>query len=76
MNNNIIIQKWESLFASLNKSEKSDLVCSLTELEAVEKEIEFRFPIGYKEFCQVFGSGCFDDFMVFIAHVLYLTNLI
>ena len=36
---------------------------SLEEFDKFEDETGIIFPIGYKEFCQVFGTGCFGDFI-------------
>src|SRR5262249_45288806 len=58
-----MVEKWESLFATLTVVCRSPLLCSDAEIERAERDLGFRFPTGYKEFCQVFGSGSFGDFI-------------
>lgn len=55
MNNTI--KKWETLITTLTVAKKSSLICSEVEIERAEKELGFKFPVGYKEYCRVFGSG-------------------
>jgi hypothetical protein len=55
--NNDMIERWETMLASLNAAKKSSVICSEAEIKRVEKELGFEFPIGYKEYCRVFGSG-------------------
>jgi hypothetical protein len=55
--NNEIVKKWEAILATLTVVRKSSLICSEAEIEQVEKELGFKFPAGYKEFCRIFGSG-------------------
>lgn len=45
------------MLTSLNVAKKSNVICSESEIERVEKELGFQFPVGYKEYCRVFGSG-------------------
>jgi len=54
---NEIIKKWEAMSATLKIVQKSSLICSEAEIEQVEKELGFKFPAGYKEYCRIFGSG-------------------
>lgn len=55
--NNEIIKEWKALLASLRVGRQSRLICSEAEIERVEKELGFKFPTGYKEYCYIFGSG-------------------
>jgi SMI1 / KNR4 family (SUKH-1) len=55
--NNVLIKKWEALLATLTVIQQSSLICSEAEIEQVEKELGFKFPTGYKEYCHIFGSG-------------------
>jgi hypothetical protein len=51
------------------------------QLDEYESKISFRFPLGYKEYCQVFGSGVFGEYMTiycpgnFVSEVLDMKNL-
>jgi hypothetical protein len=56
MDNNLL-KKWETLLASLNVSNRSELICPDEQIAQAEKELGFRFPAGYPEYCRVFGSG-------------------
>lgn len=55
--NNEIIQRWENLLATLTVLRKNSHPCTEAETEIVEKELGFNFPVGYQEYCHVFGSG-------------------
>lgn len=60
------IEQWEALLDRVEIIERPDFGSefkSLEELNEFETEEGIIFPIGYKEFCQVFGSGCFGDFI-------------
>jgi hypothetical protein len=59
--NKEIIEKWESLLATFTVIQQSGLICSEAEIEQVEKELGFKFPAGYKEYCRIFGSGSFGQ---------------
>jgi hypothetical protein len=54
---NDILEKWKTLLASLNVASKSKLICSEAQIAQVEKELGFKFPAVYPEYCRVFGSG-------------------
>ena len=54
---NDVLEKWETLLASLTVVRKSDLICSEAQIAQVEKELGFQLPAGYPEYCRVFGSG-------------------
>ena len=55
--NQQIIQKWETLRSGLRIKHQSQELCTEAEIDLVEEELGFRFPLGYKEYCRVFGSG-------------------
>lgn len=55
--NNKIIKKWETFLDSLTVVQTSAILCTEEEVEQAEKELGFKFPVGYKEFCLLFGSG-------------------
>lgn len=59
--NNEIIEKWEALLTALTVIRQSGSICSEAEIEQVEKELGFKFPTGYKEYCRIFGSGSFGQ---------------
>jgi hypothetical protein len=52
-------------------------VMSIEECNFIERMIDVAFPESYKEFCQVFGSGCFgNDFMAIqCPNNFYLNSL-
>lgn len=52
-----ILDKWQSLLATLTVSQKSDLICSEAQIAQAEAELNFKFPAGYAEYSRVFGSG-------------------
>jgi hypothetical protein len=54
---NKTIKKWDTLLNTLTVLKTSNLLCSTEKIEQVEKELGFKFPPGYKEYCSLFGSG-------------------
>lgn len=52
-----ILEKWKTLLASLTVASRSELICSESQIAQVEKELGFKFPASYPEYCRVFGSG-------------------
>lgn len=58
------MQRWRDLLSGLEIIESSS-DCLFTEDELIESEAKLGFilPAAYKEFCQVFGSGSFGDFI-------------
>lgn len=75
-----MIEEWESL---LNEVEIIQIpnygseFWSLQELDKFEDETGIIFPIGYKEFCQVFGTGCFGDFIsIYCPHIDFSNALL
>src|SRR5262245_58784856 len=47
---------WLSLIEELDVTGGAS-ACAEKDLDQLEHELGFKFPRGYKEFCQVFGSG-------------------
>ena len=60
-----ILEKWQSLLNQLKirQSPYGSEFWSLEELNKFEDETGIIFPVGYKEYCQIFGSGGFGDFV-------------
>ncbi len=52
-----IIEKWKALQENIEFFKKGNSICGKADIEQAEKELGFKFPIGYNEFCTVFGSG-------------------
>src|SRR5688572_26255490 len=52
-----VLEKWKTLLASLTVVRTSEQICSETQILQIEKELGFKFPSGYPEYCRVFGSG-------------------
>ena len=72
-----MIEKWQSLLNQLEIIETpyGSEFWSQDELDAFENEMHIIFPIGYKEFCQVFGTGCFGDFISISCPNLKFSNI-
>src|SRR5258705_4119357 len=58
---NDILEKWKILLASLSVARKSELICSEAQIAQVEKELGFKYRVGYPESCRVFGAGSLGD---------------
>ena len=48
---------WQSLIGELTVTGGHASSCDGRDLGELERELGFKFPRGYKEFCNVFGSG-------------------
>src|SRR5215470_16229318 len=48
---------WQSLIGELTVTGSHASTCGGGDLDALEHELGFKFPRGYKEFCEVFGAG-------------------
>ena len=70
-------ERWQSLLNQLEIIETpyGSEFWSQDELDAFENEMRIVFPIGYKEFCQVFGTGCFGDFISIFCPNLKFSNI-
>lgn len=60
-----MIERWSFLLNELEIIETpyGSEVWSKEELDSFENETGIILPAEYKEFCQVFGTGCFGDFV-------------
>ena len=58
-----MLKQWQTLFAGLEIVEQNPEVFSEEELARFEVENKVLLPTGYKEFCQIFGTGSFGDFI-------------
>ena len=73
-----MIAQWEALLDRVEIIERPDCGSefkSLEELNKFEAEEGIIFPVGYKEFCQVFGTGCFGDFISIFCPNIDFSNL-
>lgn len=69
-------ERWQSLLDQLEIIEIPNCseFWSQDELDAFEKETGIIFPVGYKEFCQVFGTGYFGEFITIYCPHLKFSN--
>lgn len=58
------MDKWKQLLAQLEVTGGESSYCQEEDFIAFESETNIRFPVGYKEFCQVFGSGALGGYTV------------
>lgn len=60
-----ILERWQSLLNQLTiiQSPYGSEFWSLEKLNKFEDETGIILPVGYKEYCQIFGSGGFGDFV-------------
>ena len=56
-----MLKQWQTLFAELEIVEQNPEVFSEEEISRFEGENKVFLPTGYKEFCQIFGTGSFGD---------------
>lgn len=72
-----MIQQWQSLLNQLEIVETpyGSELWSLEELNQFESENNIVFPLGYKEFCQIFGTGCFGDFISIFCPNIYFSTI-
>ena len=72
-----MIEQWQSLLNEIEiiQTPYGSEFWSLDQLNQFEKENNMVFPIGYKEFCQVFGTGCFGDFIGIFCPNIEFSNL-
>jgi hypothetical protein len=57
------MNKWLSLFSSLEVEGKTEFCCNEEDFKSFEAEIGIRLPKGYKEFCTIFGTGTLGGFI-------------
>ena len=71
-----MIKQWMSLLKEIEikPNQFGSEFKTLNELNKLENEIGFIFPVGYKEFCQVFGTGCFGDFITIFYPNIRFSN--
>ncbi|MGL4758548.1 MAG: SMI1/KNR4 family protein [Patescibacteria group bacterium] len=71
-----MLEKWQSLLNQLEIIQTSygNEFWSLDQLNKFEDETGIILPIGYKEYCQVFGSGGFGDFVGIYCPSLDFSN--
>jgi hypothetical protein len=60
---NINLQKWTSLLAELEVGKFGGEIFTEEQLSDFESQYNIILPIEYKEYCQVFGTGQFGEFM-------------
>ena len=72
-----MLNQWQSLFNQLEiiKTPYGSELWSLERLEHFESENNIVFPVGYKEFCQIFGTGCFGDFIGIFCPSIYFSTI-
>jgi hypothetical protein len=61
---------WQSLIGKLSVTGGHASSCAEKDLDELEQELGFKFPSGYKEFCEVFGSGELAGFIRIYVFVL------
>ena len=73
-----MINQWQSLFNQLEiiQTPYGEEFWSLEELNTFEDETGIILPVGYKEYCQVFGSGGFGDFVGIYCPNLNFSNVL
>jgi hypothetical protein len=71
-----MLEKWQSLLNQLEiiQTPYGEEFWSLEELNKFEDERGIILPVGYKEYCQVFGSGGFGDFVGIYCPNLEFSN--
>jgi len=71
-----MIERWQSLLNQIEIIETpyGSEIWTQEELEFFENETGIIFPVGYKEFCQVFGTGCFGNLISIYCPNLNLSN--
>ena len=55
--------RWQSLVRELKVTGAAESSCSGSDVKRLELELGVVFPVGYKEFCEVFGSGELGGFI-------------
>lgn len=55
--------RWQSLLRELQVTGATESSCSGRDVKRLELELGVVFPIGYTEFCEVFGSGELGGFI-------------
>ena len=55
--------KWLSLVRELKVTGAKESSCSASEVKRLEVELGVIFPVGYKEYCEVFGAGELGGFI-------------
>ena len=55
--------RWRSLVRELKVTGAQESSCTGSDLKRLEVELGVIFPVGYKEFCEVFGSGMLGGFV-------------
>ena len=69
------MQKWQKLLNILEviRSPQPEVLTE-AELRRMQTEMRLILPTDYKDFCQVFGSGIFGDFMAILCPSSYLSS--
>lgn len=72
-----MIEQWQSLLDQLEiiQSPYGSEFWTLEQLSQFESDNDIIFPTGYKEFCQVFGTGCFGDFISIFCPSIYFSTI-
>lgn len=60
------MEKWQSLFSRLEIIDEDEEILTEESLQEFENDKDIVLPLEYKNFCRVFGTGLFGDF-VFVA---------
>ena len=71
------METWLNLLAQIEIIElpSGSDIWTQEELSQFEKETDIILPQNYKEYCQVFGSGQFGDYMTIYAPYPYLSSM-
>lgn len=72
-----MIENWQALLAQLEVIDSSfgSEIWSEEDFQAFEIKTGIILPTEYKEFCQVFGTGCFGDFVSIFCPNIQLSNI-
>ncbi|HEY9852824.1 MAG TPA: SMI1/KNR4 family protein [Leptolyngbyaceae cyanobacterium] len=72
-----MLENWQALLAQLKvfESDESQEIWQPEQLKLFELETGIILPEQYKEFCQVFGTGMFGDYMRIYCPNIYMSNL-
>jgi len=58
-----MLSQWQDLLKRLTVVDEDPELFSAENVADFEKELGFSLPVGYSEFCQVFGTGTFDNYV-------------
>jgi hypothetical protein len=72
-----MLEKWQFLLNQLEiiQTPYGEEFWSLEQLNQFEAENNIIFPTGYKEFCQIFGTGVFGDSVSIFCPDIYFSTI-